>query len=78
MTTSTTYDEALAVARRLPLAEQLRLARALADAAMRGSESWPAEQGGDLIAELDDLVAEAEVLGPAARDSADLIREMRR
>jgi hypothetical protein len=41
MTVTTTYDEALAVARRLPLPEQLRLASALAGEAAGALAAWP-------------------------------------
>ncbi|NNJ12820.1 hypothetical protein EKD04_021065 [Chloroflexales bacterium ZM16-3] len=41
MTAITTYDEALAVARRLPLPERLRLASALAGEAAGALAAWP-------------------------------------
>lgn len=41
MIVATTYDEALAIARRLPLAERLRLASVLAGEAAGALAAWP-------------------------------------
>lgn len=76
-TETPTLDQVLTLATRLPPADKLRLIARLAPQVAQVLNTAP-EGGDDPLAELDALAAESATLGPAARDSAEVISDMRR
>lgn len=76
-----TLDHVLSLATRLPPADKLRLIERLAPQvahALPVLATTEQADTDDLLGELDQLIAEAAALGPASRDSAEVISEMRR
>lgn len=76
-TESPTLDQVLTLATRLSAGDKLRLIARLAPQVAQVLPA-PTAVADDLLAELDDLIAESAALGPTAQDSAAIISEMRR
>jgi hypothetical protein len=75
--TPTLFDQVLAAARQLPPRERARLVAVVVEELAAPPTSVSAASD-DVLAELDQLIAEAAAAGPTAVDSADLISELRR
>lgn len=76
-----TLAQVLTLAQRLPAVDKLRLIERLAPQVAQALPVPTAPEGAatdELLGELDQVIADTAALGPAPRDSADVISEMRR